>query len=168
MDIFRYLKAADYVTALNFAAGLAAIMLAIQGMFALSAVFALLAVLFDMLDGIVARQSGTQNEFGRQMDTLADIVSFGIWPSVFGYAQGLRSPLAVAVLILFAVCGMLRLARFNVTRIKHFQGVPITVNGVLFPVLYFAFGSFGSWTLFAYATMAILMISSFKVHKLWS
>ncbi len=153
--------------------GMFAVFSAIKGLFGASALFCAAAVMFDYLDGRVARLAGGSNELGKQLDSLADMVSFGVWPAVFGYALGLRSPAAVCVLAFFAACGMLRLARFNVTNIRHFEGVPITTNGIVFPVLYFllpknayAGALFEPGALALYALMGLLMISTIRVKKL--
>ena len=78
--------------------------------------------------------------------------------------------LAVPPLLFFVACGMLRLARYNISTGKGFEGVPITVNGVLFPLLYLVFLAFppslDAWPL-VFLAMGLLMASSLKVRRLF-
>jgi CDP-diacylglycerol---serine O-phosphatidyltransferase len=170
MNVLRSLGVADFFTVGNFACGMAGIFLAAKGHFAASCLLAIAAVVLDFLDGKVARLLNVTSELGKQLDSLADLVSFGVWPAVLGFFLGLDSPLSILVLIAFAMAGMLRLARFNVTSVKHFEGVPITTNGLLFPIIYFASlasgYSWNSYMLLVYLLMAALMVSTFRVKKL--
>lgn len=102
-----------------------------------------LAILFDSFDGFVARATGTSSEFGKQFDSLADMVSFGIAPAVLGFAWGVRGILETSFLdirklheigwwvaLTFVICCAWRLARFNIqgmapgTGSKYFVGLP--------------------------------------------
>jgi CDP-diacylglycerol--serine O-phosphatidyltransferase len=111
-----------------------------------------------------------ENLFGKQLDSLADLVSFGLAPAALYHA--LREPgLGIElILILFVVCGMLRLARYNISNGKGFEGVPITVNGLLFPILFFVYTlkaeSLIIWPA-VYATMSVLMISNLKIKRIF-
>lgn len=90
---------------------------------------------FDALDGKVARWMGGGSMLGQEMDSLADLISFGVAPATLGYVMGLRTPLDVVCLLLFVSCGLARLARFNATvalipadasgKSKYFEGIPI-------------------------------------------
>jgi CDP-diacylglycerol--serine O-phosphatidyltransferase len=89
------------------------------------------AILLDLLDGRIARMTGTSSEFGGELDSLADVISFGVAPALLAYAWGFGSVPRVGWLaaFLFVVCGTLRLARFNVQRHavdgRYFVGLPI-------------------------------------------
>ena len=74
-----------------------------------------LAFVFDVLDGRVARWRHKHSPLGRELDSLADVISFGVAPAVLGFAVGLRGGWDVVVLIYFVCCGVSRLARYNVT-----------------------------------------------------
>ena len=124
------------------------------------------AFIFDVLDGRIARKTKKANNFGKELDSLADLMSFGIAPAYFGFSLGLQSPYAFVILAIFATAGMLRLARFNVLKVKDFIGVPITTNGLLFPLLYLFQISFDWYILIVYLLMAVLMVSDFKVKKI--
>jgi len=104
---------------------------AIQGDFASCALCILASCVFDGLDGKVARLTGTTSEFGVQLDSLADLVAFGVVPSMMTYLWVLNDfgRLGLMAAFLFTACGALRLARFNVQAAtgskKHFVGLPI-------------------------------------------
>lgn len=100
------------------------------------------ALFFDILDGWVARlDKRRQSLLGADLDSLADIVSFGVAPAVLGYTLGLRGFWDVACLTFFVCCGISRLARFNVTsadltnaatgKVRYFEGTPIPTSVVL-------------------------------------
>jgi CDP-diacylglycerol--serine O-phosphatidyltransferase len=97
-----------------------------------------LALVCDVLDGYVARLNRRQSALGADLDSLADLISFGVAPAVIGYTLGLRGGWDVVILIYFVVCGVSRLARFNVTvsaladestgKVKYFEGTPIPTS----------------------------------------
>lgn len=117
----------------------------------LSAWLILIAVVFDMLDGIVARLLKATSNFGIEIDSLADLVSFGIAPSIMVYLYVLRNHEKAGWLIasVFVICGALRLARFNVmtkskTDSRYFTGMPIpAAAGVL--AAYVILSDWGGW-----------------------
>ncbi len=101
-----------------------------------------IALAFDALDGYVARlDKHRQSLLGADLDSLADIVSFGVAPAVLGYTLGLRGFWDVTCLTYFVCCGISRLARFNVTsaaltnqstgKVKYFEGTPIPTSVLL-------------------------------------
>jgi CDP-diacylglycerol--serine O-phosphatidyltransferase len=98
-----------------------------------------LALVCDVLDGYVARLSPRrQSVLGADLDSLADVISFGLGPAVLGYTLGLRGGWDMIVLTFFVVCGVSRLARFNATasaltnrdtgKVKYFEGTPIPTS----------------------------------------
>jgi CDP-diacylglycerol---serine O-phosphatidyltransferase len=93
-----------------------------------------LALVFDVLDGRIARWRHQASPMGRELDSLADVVSFGVAPAAIAFAAGLNSGLDQIILMYFAGCGVSRLARYNVTadalstetgKVKYFEGTPI-------------------------------------------
>ena len=101
------------------------------------------AAIFDFADGRVARWRHRSSPLGADLDSLADIISFGMAPAAIGFAAGLRGALDVAILLFFVACGIGRLARFNATaesfadgggKVKYFEGTPIPTS-VLIVVL---------------------------------
>ncbi len=100
------------------------------------------ALVCDVLDGYVARlNKKRQSVLGADLDSLADVISFGVAPAVLGFTLGLRGGWDMAILTYFVVCGVSRLARFNVTsaeladeatgKVKYFEGTPIPTSIVI-------------------------------------
>lgn len=107
----------------------------------------LAALIFDVLDGRVARWRQTHSAMGRELDSLADVISFGITPAVIGYGCGMQGLYDRVALGYFVACGVSRLARYNVTaqelsdgsgKVKFFEGTPIPTSFVLVAVLMLA------------------------------
>lgn len=118
-------------TALNIGCGFLAIMFSIKGEFYKASMLIILGAIFDSVDGRVARITGTQSPFGEQFDSLSDLISFGMAPSLIYYNKFLidYGRLGMMVSFIFLLCGALRLARFNANIDKvqsnYFQGLPI-------------------------------------------
>jgi CDP-diacylglycerol--serine O-phosphatidyltransferase len=104
------------------------------------------ALVCDVLDGYVARLGrARQSALGADLDSLADVISFGVAPAVLGFTLGLRGGWDMLILTYFVVCGVSRLARFNVTasvladettgKVKYFEGTPIPTSIVLVVIL---------------------------------
>ena len=96
-----------------------------------------LAFVFDALDGRIARWRKVASTLGRELDSLADVISFGVAPAALGYACGLQGGWDWVVLSYFVACGVSRLARYNVTaetlagggdKVKYFEGTPIPTS----------------------------------------
>jgi CDP-diacylglycerol---serine O-phosphatidyltransferase len=103
-----------------------------------------LALVLDVLDGRVARWRRQHSAMGRELDSLADVISFGMAPAAIAYGAGMRGFWDVVVLVYFVACGVSRLARFNVTaeelsagddKVKYFEGTPIPTSLVLVGVV---------------------------------
>jgi CDP-diacylglycerol--serine O-phosphatidyltransferase len=115
----------------NLFLGFWAIVRTLHGQHAEAAPLIFWAILLDVLDGRIARMTGTTSEFGAELDSLADVVSFGVAPALLIYSWGFASVPRVGWLVafLFVVCGALRLARFNVQKSsvdgRYFVGLPI-------------------------------------------
>jgi len=93
-----------------------------------------IAIILDMTDGLVARLTNSSTDFGLQLDSLADVISFGIAPSILVLVWGLSAVdnrLAWTAAFTFTICGAMRLARFNIQtgHLKHFVGLPIPAAG---------------------------------------
>ena len=106
--------------------------------FACSLVLA--ALIFDVLDGRVARWRQKTSSMGRELDSLADVISFGVAPAIIAYGCGMQGLYDRIVLAFFVACGVTRLARYNVTaqamsggtdKVSHFEGTPIPTSIVL-------------------------------------
>jgi len=197
-SLVRTLVLADVITLGNAFAGMGAILASMSYVAtgeraALMAAFVLLpiALICDILDGSVARWRRKSSPLGGDLDSLADIVSFGVAPAALGFALGLRGGWDALALCFFVACGIARLARFNVTaaalsgpsgKVKYFEGTPIPTSMVLVAMLgvLFALGLVGErlWLgavalgpfvlhplALAYVASGALMISTVKIPK---
>ena len=198
MSIFRSFVLADLITLANASCGMAAIFLCLNHVAGfhtpyLWSVFLLLplALVCDFLDGFIARRLRQHSPLGADLDSLADIVSFGVAPAVLGFTLGLRGVWDAFILIYFVVCGISRLARFNVTaaalsgpagKVKYYEGTPIPTSIIIVIILGIAFrqghidhliplGSYGvgPWIFhplaILYAVSGTMMISSIRIPK---
>jgi CDP-diacylglycerol--serine O-phosphatidyltransferase len=127
----------------NLFVGFWALIRAFHGAYAEAAPLIGWAIVLDMLDGRIARLTGTTSEFGGELDSLADVISFGVAPAMLAYSWGLSTIPRAGWLaaFLFVVCGTLRLARFNVQRHvvdgRYFVGMPIpAAAGQLAAIVY--------------------------------
>ena len=124
--------------------GYYAILLTINQMYHQAAIAIGIAILLDSMDGFIARLTNTTSEFGLQLDSLSDVISFGIAPSIlvlyWGLLPNVDPRLAGAAAFTFTVCGAMRLARFNAQsgNRKHFVGLPIpAAGGTIATIVYF-------------------------------
>lgn len=149
--MLREFHLADVLTLGNAACGLAGVFCAMAYMssrsathFFAAAALSPAALLFDWFDGRVARWRHQQSVLGRELDSLADIISFGVAPATLGFAAGLRGGWDWIALTYFVCCGVSRLARYNVTaerlsagqdKVAYFEGTPIPTTALLTGVL---------------------------------
>lgn len=143
-SMIRSFHVADVFTLANAASGTGAILLSMAyvadptpSKIYIAGVVLLLAVVFDVLDGRVARWRHSASPLGRELDSLADSVSFGVAPACLAYAVGLNGAWDMAALVYFVACGISRLARYNVTaeelsdesgKVAYFEGTPIPTS----------------------------------------
>jgi CDP-diacylglycerol--serine O-phosphatidyltransferase len=144
-----------------------------------------LALVFDVLDGRVARWRQQTSVLGRELDSLADVISFGVAPAAIAYGAGMEGLWDRVILVYFVVCGVSRLARYNITaetlaqgsdKVKYFEGTPIpssvllviviaiaAVYGAIGHQLWFGMVHIGPWQLhplvLMFAVSGSLMIS---------
>jgi len=161
-SMIRSFHVADLFTIANGACGTLAVfrsmrILETQDRRSLYAAAALipLALAFDFLDGRVARWRHKASPLGRELDSLADVISFGLAPAAIAYAAGLNSPLDQLALVYFVICGVSRLARYNVTaeslgggpngKVRYFEGTPIPTSIVPLGLLLLAFRTGSLW-----------------------
>jgi CDP-diacylglycerol--serine O-phosphatidyltransferase len=152
----------------------------------------LAALVFDIFDGRVARWRQKSSLLGRELDSLADVISFGVAPALIAYGVGMQGLWDRIVLAFFVACGVSRLARFNVTaeamsaggdKVKYFEGTPIPTSillvallwaaaamGAIGPALWGGAVKIGGFTLhplvLLYALSGSLMISRIRIPKL--
>ena len=152
----------------------------------------LAALIFDVLDGRIARWRQKTSAMGRELDSLADIISFGVAPALIAYGCGMQGLYDRIVLAYFVACGVSRLARYNVTaevlsegqdKVKYFEGTPIptslllvlllfvaAVQGALHESLWFGRVTLAGFSLhplvLVFAISGSLMVSRIRVPKL--
>ena len=127
----------------NLLLGVFALVLALDQEYIQGGFMVLLAGVMDYFDGKVARKLQVSSEFGKELDSLADLVSFGVAPAILAYALKLSEwgYWGLAISLTFVMCGALRLARFNVTTFSgSFMGVPITVAGGIVALMVIGMG----------------------------
>ncbi len=153
-SMLRDFHLADWLTLANAMCGMGAVFLAMRSLQENDQRFLLwglslipLAFVFDALDGRVARWRQSSSTLGRELDSLADVISFGVAPAALGYACGFQGGWDWLVLSYFVGCGVSRLARFNITadqlsegadKVTHFEGTPIPTSLAVVLVLVMA------------------------------
>jgi len=154
-SMVRDFHLADFFTLGNAACGAGAILLAMlfvatgeRAHFLAAAALAPAAFILDVLDGRIARARHQHSPLGRELDSLSDVISFGMAPAALAFAAGLQGGWDAAALIYFVCCGVSRLARYNVTaddlaadasgKVKYFEGTPIPTSVVLTGLLAWA------------------------------
>ncbi len=169
--MLRSFHLADLFTLGNGACGVAAIFHGMRFMdtqynphLFLAAVLVPVALVFDVLDGRIARWRHKASPMGRELDSLADVISFGVAPACIGFAIGLRSALDQAVLLYFVLCGLSRLARYNISaddmasqtgKVEYFEGTPIPTSIV--PLL-------GVLLLYWYEALGMIHLAGLPLH----
>jgi CDP-diacylglycerol--serine O-phosphatidyltransferase len=150
-SMIRTFHAADWLTLANAVCGAAAVLAVasharsgeprhLLGACALVAA----ALVFDVLDGRVARWRHQASVLGRELDSLADVISFGVAPAAIAYGAGMSGGWDVVLLLYFVACGVSRLARYNVTaealsqggdKVRYFEGTPIPTSILLIAIV---------------------------------
>lgn len=150
-SMIRQFQAADWLTLGNAVCGMGAVLNGMAYLVAPSerrivgaGILVFAALVLDILDGRVARWRRAASEFGRELDSLADVISFGVAPAAIAYAAGMQGVFDVIILVYFVSCGVSRLARYNVTaehlsvktgKVDFFEGTPIPTSAVLVGLL---------------------------------
>jgi CDP-diacylglycerol--serine O-phosphatidyltransferase len=178
-SMIREFHLADWFTLGNAMAGVGAlfsVMSYLQGgenwHLYLACGLAVVALVFDVLDGRIARWRQKSSAMGRELDSLADVISFGVVPAVIAYGCGMQGAWDRIVLVVFVACGVSRLARYNVTaetlsdggdKVKYFEGTPIPTSLALVAVMFAA-----AWAnaLGDQLWLGVVTIASFHLHPL--
>ena len=171
------------LTYISFISGLTGIHFALNG----NTLMAIMCLMFsgfcDMFDGKVARtkknRTDEERKFGIQVDSLSDLVAFGVLPSAIGYGLGIDKTWMFFVLYLLPLCALIRLAYFNVTEEirsskttevrSEYLGLPVTSTAIILPIIYFLKKISGSYFIYIYAislfVISILFITKFRMVK---
>ncbi len=116
----------------NLSLGILAILSVFSEDYTLSSILIILAAFMDRFDGQLARKLDVESEIGKQLDSLSDLISFGVAPAILIWSYSLQTFgfIGIIIIVLFAVSGAYRLAKFNVTDFAGtFSGIPITLAG---------------------------------------
>lgn len=172
------------LTYLSFLSGLTGIYFSLNGNTLIGIICIMVSGLFDMFDGKVARtkknRTETSKKFGIQIDSLSDLVAFGLLPSAIGIGLGLDKTILCFTLYLIPLCALIRLAYFNVdeevrssktNEARHeYLGLPVTTSAIVVPIIYLIKNIIKNNFVYVYGVvlliLSILFITKFKMFKL--
>lgn len=171
-----FIAISDVISLLNMSSGFLSIISSINHEFKIAAILMIIAIMFDSVDGWVARKTNRQDTlgFGKNIDSLSDIVSFGVAPAIFIYSSikptsSILQTIVILVSLMIVVCGILRLTRYNVIVGKidtqDFIGFPIPAISFVIATFYLS-GLFNPYiALILSIVISILMISNIRYPK---
>lgn len=176
----------DYTVILTYASLMVSIggmMLSVNGQIKYAVVCLAISGLCDMFDGKIARTKKNRTEvekkYGIQIDSLSDVICFGVSPAILCYCMGMRGRIGIVILMFYVLAGLIRLAWFNVTeevrqseteeKREYYQGLPITSMSIALPIM-FALKSFIGKDFFLalhvlVLAVGLLFITNFKLRK---
>ena len=168
---------ANFLTSLSLICGFVSIIFSLESHFTFASWAIILSVIFDGLDGQVARKNPIPSEFGKELDSLVDVVSFGIAPSILGYIFVYRQFYfwAILALFLYLLFSVIRLAKFNITPkeklVNYFYGLPTTVSGGILASFILIYRKYTQLPpprifLFIVISLAFLMVSKLRYLNL--
>lgn len=172
------------LTYISLISGIFGVLFSIRGDLGYSVVCLGISGFCDMFDGLVARtkknRTADEKNFGIQIDSLCDVVCFGVLPAIYLYCSGLDTPWGIAIALFYALCAVIRLAFFNVIETKrqqkedgcakYYRGLPVTTSAIFFPIVFLT-GLFlqENVLLIIYhilpVVMGVLFILDFRVPK---
>lgn len=175
-DIKSFIAISDIISLLNMSSGFLSIIYSINQEFGIAAILMIIAIIFDSVDGWVARKTNRHDDlgFGKNIDSLSDIISFGAAPAVFIYTcinttPGIFQITVMLVSLLIVICGVLRLTRYNVIAGKidtnDFIGFPIPGISFIIATLYLSGLFTPNIALILSVIVSLLMISNIKYPK---
>ena len=187
MHFIGFYDYTTWLTYISLASAVVGIVQASKGNLAVAVFCIMFSGFCDMFDGIVARtkknRTQDQKNFGIQIDSLTDVIAFGVTPAVVFYFHGVNSTLGVVILVTYVLCGLIRLAFFNVLEtkrqanpnegacLKAFRGMPITFSAIISPIVFFIGWAFpveiSIWLYYiAPILMAFMFVFDVKIPKL--
>lgn len=154
----------NVLTLLNLTSGLLSIVFAMGGKIDIAAVFILLGASFDAVDGRAARRVGNSSDFGKELDSLADIVTFGTAPMIILLSTAGPRIFQLGVAIIYLSCAAVRLARFNSeqSKLKVFIGLPVPGAALLSLLAFFVVNKVFVYYIIVLA-LGILMVSNLRL-----
>lgn len=160
---------ANIITLGNISFGCASVLATLSQAYSHAILYIFIAALLDRYDGKVARKFNQESDLGKQLDSMSDVISFGVAPALLIHGAVLSEfgSIGSMITVFYMVCGAFRLARFNITESDgYFSGLPITAAGVILTVSYFAIPFINTqFYIGLFFFMGLAMISSFKLKK---
>lgn len=183
IGFYNYTVILTYVSLISSLMGMK---MAYDGKFGLAIICLVISGVCDMFDGVVARSKKNrtvdEKNFGIQLDSLCDVVCFGVFPAVFLYFIGVNSTLGIVFLVFYVLCAVIRLAFFNVLETKRqqteggcakgYRGLPVTSASIILPFFYlldYILIDYSAMKVIYYiipALVGLLFISDFHIPKL--
>ena len=180
IGFYNYTVILTYIGTIS---GILGIINAFNGNILNSIILLMVAGACDMFDGKVARskkRTKQEERFGIQIDSLSDVICFGVLPAIIGYNIGMNKLCLIIILLYFALGGLIRLAYFNVLEeerqdktkevLKFYTGLPITTSAIIFPIIYLICNIFNLNLLIIYSIMMLivgtLFILKIKIKKI--
>ncbi len=177
---YDYTVIATYTSLLSSFIGM---IFALNGNSFVAIIFLMISGVLDMFDGRIAstKKNRTKSEkrFGIQIDSMCDLICFGMSPCIIGYSIGMTNPICFAVMFCYLLCAIIRLSYFNVEeeerqdatdeKRKFYKGLPVTLSAMIFPCIYIINNFFPEIFPYIYtivmALVAVAFISPFKLKK---
>ena len=171
-----FIAISDIISLLNMCSGFLAIICSINKNFELAAILMIIAIIFDSIDGWVARKTNRKDDlgFGKNIDSLSDAISFGVAPAIFLYScisttPGINQVIVIIVSLMIVICGVLRLTRYNVIAdkidTKDFIGFPIPGISFILATFYLT-GLFNPYVaLILSIIVSLLMVCNIQYPK---
>ncbi len=167
----------NLITLTNLSFGIFSIMATQNSNYFLSAIFIIVAAIIDRYDGRIARFLNVSTDLGKELDSLSDLISFGVAPSILIYVKYNLSDslfyklIGVCFLLLYILCGSFRLAKYNSTEFNNiFAGVPITITGCALAILSLLAPTYNNITVLIVTIIMVifsyLMVSKIKIKKI--
>ena len=184
MEIIGFYNYTVILTYLSLISGFLGIIFSIRGNLDFAVICLVFSGVCDMFDGMVARtkknRTADEKNFGIQIDSLCDVICFGVFPAIYLYCSGLNTPWGIAIAVFYALCALIRLAFFNVIETKRqetengcakfYRGLPVTTCAIVFPLAYLVGLALPENALLIIhhilpVLMVILFIGDFRVPK---
>ena len=185
MKLIGFYNYTVILTYLSLISGFMGILFSIQGKPGLAMICLAFSGFCDMFDGMVARtkknRTADEKNFGIQLDSLCDVICFGVFPAIYLYCCGLNTPWGITIAVFYALCALIRLAFFNVIETKrqetengcakYYRGLPVTTSAIIYPIIFLiGLALPENAMLITYYVIPVLMgflfIGDFRVPKL--
>ncbi|NPV51255.1 MAG: CDP-diacylglycerol--serine O-phosphatidyltransferase [Candidatus Methanofastidiosum sp.] len=162
--IINFVSLPDIFSIANGTLGVIALYFILIGNISIAARIVFLCIFFDSFDGFLARRKNNSADFGKTLDSLSDIISFGVVPSLIFINYGDNSIIALLLGVIYVIFGLLRLSRFNAIDSSEYYGLPITIGAIFVILLFLSEIHFYLFSVLLLFT-SFLFISSLKIQR---